>query len=110
LASVEKGLQQGKKDNATLACYINARKEEDRMNGDTQKRRRRNPTRRWRRVKAPRMFGLGGSGPPRVVQGLSLLRPASCYLLFNDFDVVNICWTYVILCRLNNSTSYAYNA
>jgi hypothetical protein len=40
--------------------------------------------------------------PPGVVQGLFLLRPASCYLLLNDFDTVNICWTYVILCRLNN--------
>jgi hypothetical protein len=49
------------------------------------KRRRRRPERRWRRrpirrrrrAKALRMFELGGSNPPRVVQGLSLLRPAS---------------------------------
>jgi hypothetical protein len=45
------------------------------------------------------MSRLGGSSPPRVVQGLFLLRPASCYFLLNDFDAVNICWT-----------SYAYNA
>jgi hypothetical protein len=40
-------------------------------------RRRRRPVKRRRRAKALRMFRLGGSSPPRVVQGLSLLRPAS---------------------------------
>jgi hypothetical protein len=45
------------------------------------RRQRRRPARRQRRAKAPRMFKLGGSSPPRMVQGLSLLRPASCYLL-----------------------------
>jgi hypothetical protein len=61
--------------------------------------RRRRPERRWRRrperrrwwwpggpmrAKAPRMFELGGSCPPRVVQGLSLLLLAIMYLLLND--------------------------
>jgi hypothetical protein len=53
-------------------------------------RRRRRPKRRWRRrparrrwrVKAPRMSGLGGSNPPRVVQDLFLLLIR--YLLWND--------------------------
>jgi hypothetical protein len=56
----------------------------------TLKGRRRRPKRRWRRrptrrrwrVKAPRMSGLGGSNPPRVVQDLFLLLIR--YLLLND--------------------------
>jgi hypothetical protein len=42
-----------------------------------ERRRRRRPTRRRRRTKAPRISGLKRSSPPRVVQDLSLLRPAS---------------------------------
>jgi hypothetical protein len=55
-----------------------------------ERRQRRRPVRRRRRAKALRMIGLGGISPLRVVQGLSLLRFASYYLLLNDFDVVNI--------------------
>jgi hypothetical protein len=36
------------------------------------------------RAKAPRMSGLGGSYPLRVVQGLSHLMLAITYLLLND--------------------------
>jgi hypothetical protein len=36
------------------------------------------------RAKALRMFGLGGSSPPRMVQGFSLLLLAIIYLLLND--------------------------
>jgi hypothetical protein len=64
--------------------------------------RMRRPARRWRSTKAPRMSRLGGSSPSRVVHGLSLLQPASRYLLLNDFGTINICWIYVILRRLNN--------
>jgi hypothetical protein len=32
-----------------------------------ERRQRRKPARRRRRVKAPRISGLGGSNPPRVV-------------------------------------------
>jgi hypothetical protein len=67
-----------------------------------ERRWRRRPARRWRRIKALRISELGGSSPPRVVQSVSLLQPASCYLLLNGFDVVNIRWTYMILYRLNN--------
>jgi hypothetical protein len=66
------------------------------------RRWRRRPARRWRRIKALRISELGGSSPPRVVQSLFLLQPASCYLLLNGFDAVNIRWTYMILYRLNN--------
>jgi hypothetical protein len=40
LASVEKELQQAKKDNVALACYINARrmKEEDRRKEEARKK------------------------------------------------------------------------
>jgi hypothetical protein len=37
------------------------------------RRRRRRPARRRRRVKAPKIFGLEGSSPLRMVQCLSLL-------------------------------------
>jgi hypothetical protein len=37
------------------------------------RRRRRRPARRRRRVKAPKMSGLEGSSPSRMVQCLSLL-------------------------------------
>jgi hypothetical protein len=67
-----------------------------------ERRWRRRPARRWRRIKALRISELGGSSPPRVVQSLFLLQPASCYLLLNGFDAVNIRWTYMILYRLNN--------
>jgi hypothetical protein len=36
------------------------------------RRGRRSARRRWR-AKAPRISGLGGSSPPKVVQGISLL-------------------------------------
>jgi hypothetical protein len=36
------------------------------------------------KAKAPRMSGLGGSSPPMVVQGLSLLLLTIMYLLFNE--------------------------
>jgi hypothetical protein len=42
-----------------------------------ERRRRRRPARRRRRAKAPKMSGLGGSSPLKVVQCLSLLRTAS---------------------------------
>jgi hypothetical protein len=44
-------------------------------------RRRRRPERRRWRAKAPRMSGLEGSSPPRVVEGIPLLIR---YLLLND--------------------------
>jgi hypothetical protein len=45
------------------------------------RRRRRFERRRWR-AKALKMFGLGGSSPPRVVQVLFLLLIR--YILLND--------------------------
>jgi hypothetical protein len=49
------------------------------------RRRRRMPERRRRRRPARRQSS-----------------PASWYFLLKYFDTVNICWTYVILCMLNN--------
>jgi hypothetical protein len=54
-------------------------------------RRRRPKRRRWwwlggpMRAKALRMTVLGGSSPPRMIQGLSFLLLAIMYLLFNNF-------------------------
>jgi septal ring factor EnvC (AmiA/AmiB activator) len=73
LASIEKELQQAKKDNAALAYYINAKrkKEEDLRKEEAVRRWRRSPARRRRRAKAPRMSRLGGSSLPRA-------SPSSC--------------------------------
>jgi hypothetical protein len=104
LALVEKELQQTRKDNQVLTQYIHARRKKDeaqKEEEEPERRRRRRPKRKWRRmprgrrpwwwpdgpmrVKASRMFRLGGSSPLRVVQGLSLLLLPFMYLLLNDF-------------------------
>jgi hypothetical protein len=53
------------------------------------------------KAKAPRMSGLGGSSPPRVVQGLSLLVLAFMYALLNDFYckyMLNLCEQLNMIC------------
>jgi hypothetical protein len=96
LALAKKELQQTRNDNQVLTQYIYARrKKEEARKKEAQKRRRRRPggrrpSKTWwwpdgpMRAKAPRMSELGGSSPPRTVQGLSLLQ-AFMYLLLNDF-------------------------
>jgi hypothetical protein len=77
-----------------------------RPGGRREQRRRRRPERRQRRrAKAPRMSGLGGSSPPRVVQGLSLLLQAFMYLLLNYFCckyILNLCEQLNMICICMN--------
>jgi hypothetical protein len=68
LTSVEKELQQVKTNNVTLARYINTRRRRTGGRRRPTKMRRRMPARRQRRAKSPRMSGLGGNSPARVVQ------------------------------------------
>jgi hypothetical protein len=65
--------------NQALFQYINAKRKEDtqKKRRRPERRRRRKPARKRRRAKAPKMSRLGGSSYPRVIQCLSLLRPAS---------------------------------
>jgi hypothetical protein len=58
LASIKKELQQAKKDNAALACYVNARRRRTEGRRRLERRQRRRPARRWRRAKARGMSGL----------------------------------------------------
>jgi hypothetical protein len=75
LAFIEKELQQAKKYNVALAHYINARRKKEAQNKAEEEARRKAilvaPT--SDEGKAPRMSVLGGSSPPRVVQGLPRL-------------------------------------
>jgi hypothetical protein len=58
LASIKKELQQAKKDNAALACYVNARRRRTEGRRRPERRQRRRPARRRRRAKARGMSGL----------------------------------------------------
>jgi hypothetical protein len=64
------------------------------------------------RAKAPRMSGLGGSSPPRVVQGLSLLPLAIMYLLLNDFCckyMLNLCEQLNLICIMQEHDIILYS-
>jgi hypothetical protein len=75
LSSIEKELQQVKKDNAALAglSMLEGRRKPEGRRRPERRRRMKLRGRRWgwhrhpMRVKAPRMFELGGSSLPRVV-------------------------------------------
>jgi hypothetical protein len=64
------------------------------------------------RAKAPRISGLGGSSPPRVVQGLSLLLLAIMYLLFNNFYckyMLNLCEQLNLICVMHECDIIIYS-
>jgi hypothetical protein len=92
LVVAEKELSHARKDNQALDISMlkGRRRRPGRRRRRPKRRPRRRPARRLRRrparrrwtVKAPRMSRLGGSSPPRVVQGLFLLQIR--YLLLND--------------------------
>jgi hypothetical protein len=56
---------------------LKGRRRSERRRKRHERRRRRKPTRKRRKAKAPKMSRLGGNSPLRIVQCLSLLRPAS---------------------------------
>jgi hypothetical protein len=56
------------------------------------------------RAKAPRMSGLRGSSPTRVIQGLSILLLAFMYLLLNEFYykyILNLCEQLNMICIMH---------
>jgi hypothetical protein len=81
LASIEKELQQAKKDNTALTCYINARRKGEAWRQEGARKKAEEDAQRkvmvaaprLMRAKTPRMPVLGGSSPSIVVQDLSLL-------------------------------------
>jgi hypothetical protein len=81
------------------------------------RRRKRSKRMRWwwpggpMRAKAPRMFGLRGTSPSRVVQGLSLFLIAIMYLLLNDFCykyMLNVCEQLNLICIMHEHDIIIY--
>jgi hypothetical protein len=84
LVVAEKELPHARKDNQALdiSTLKGRRRRPRRRRRRPERRLSRRPARRRWTAKAPRMSRLGGSSPPRVVQGLFLLLIR--YLLLND--------------------------